>query len=494
MHSLHRVRSISVTVTLAVAAGLWLHACRQSESPIDPGPTLPTAATVGSWSGPVTWPIVVIHAALLPNGRVLAWGRTEGPVVWDPAVPTTFAPVARPVDLFCTGHSFLPDGRLLVSGGHGGKDNVGIKATVIFDFQSNSWTHGRDMRNGRWYPTQTTLPNGEILTISGGDTAEHVNVIPEVWQADGTWRLLSSASRNVPYYPWMFVAPDGRVYSAGPERATSYLMTSGTGQWTSGPSSNYGYRDYGSAAMYDAGKILIVGGGYPAPTNTAEVIDLNAGAATWRQVAPMSVARRHVNATLLANGSVLVTSGTNASGFNSFPTTSAVLAAELWNPTTEQWTTLAFASRYRAYHATSLLLADGRVLVAGSGQPAAPGLSDDYTAEIFTPPYLYAADGSLAPRPTIASAPQSVSYGQSFTVDTPDAATIAKITWIRLPSVTHAFDQGQRSSYLAYTVTGGSSLSLTAPANANVAPPGHYLLFLVNASGVPSVAKIVQIS
>ena len=133
------------------------------------------------------------------------------------------------------------------------------------------------------------------------------------------------------------------------------------------------------------------------------MIDL-LGTRVWDLAGAMSIARRQINATLLADGTVLVTGGTNASGFNSAPTSSAVLAAELWNPASPgSWKKLASMSHYRLYHTTALLLPDGRVLVAGSGEPAATGLTDDLTAEIFSPPYLFKADGTPATRPVISS-------------------------------------------------------------------------------------------
>jgi hypothetical protein len=288
----------------------------------------------------------------------------------------------------------------------------------------------------------------------------------------------------------MFLAPDGKVFLAGPEQGTAFLSTSGSGSWTTGPTRKYGYRDYGSAVMYDAGKILVVGGG--SPTATAEVIDL-LGARTWSLVGSMSVARRQTNATLLADGTVLVTGGTNASGFNSAPTNSAVLAAERWNPASPgSWTQLASMSHYRLYHTTALLLPDARVLVVGSGEPAATGLTDDLTGEIFSPPYLFKADGTAAARPVISSAPTQLAYGAAFTVGTASAAQISKVLLVRLSAVTHAFDMNQRGVVLSFT-RGSSSLAVTAPANKQLAPSGHYMLFIVNSSGVPSVAKVVRL-
>ena len=224
------------------------------------------------------------------------------------------------------------------------------------------------------------------------------------------------------------------------------------------------YRDYGSAVMYAPGKVLVMGGGDP-PTNTAEVIDLNQPSPTWRAVGSMAFARRQLNATLLPDGSVLVTGGTSSPGFSD--PAGAVHAAELWNPMTEQWRTLASSSGIpRVYHSTALLLPDGRVLsMGGNGYPQ---------SEIYSPPYLF--NGT---RPTITSAPTSVAYGQSFFVQTPDAATISKVTLLRLSSVTHAFNMSQHISTLSVSQTPGG-LNVVAPSGATVAPPGRYLLFILN--------------
>ena len=235
--------------------------------------------------------------------------------------------------------------------------------------------------------------------------------------------------------------------------------------------------------MYAPGKILVMGGGDP-PTNTAEVIDLNQSSPTWRAVQSMAFARRQLNATLLPDGNVLVTGGTSSPGFND--PAGAVHAAELWNPTTEQWTTLASSSGIpRVYHSTAVLLPDGRVLsMGGNGY---------LQTEIYSPPYLFKGT-----RPTITSAPTSVVYGQSFFVETPDAAAISKVTMLRLSSVTHAFNMSQHISTLSFSQAAGG-LNVVAPSGAavaspaTVAPPGHYLLFILNGSGVPSVGRIVQV-
>jgi hypothetical protein len=432
-------------------------------------------AKLGRWSARLAAPEWLIHLHLLPNGKVLSWGGVKGdPQVWDPATGG-FTAVPSPALLFCSGHDFLPDGRLLVAGGHIDFDH-GLPNTTVFDPATGSWQVAPVMARGRWYPTNTTLPNGEILTIAGRDEAGTAVTVPEVWNGSG-WRRLTGASLELPYYPRTFVAPDGRVFYAGEERQSRYLEVTGTGSWTTGPLRVYpASRDYGSAVMYEPGKIIYVGGGDP-PTKTAEIIDLNQSSPTWRYTGAMAFARRQMNATLLPTGEVLVTGGTSASGFNN--AAGAVRAAELWSPTTGTWATVASNAITRIYHSTTLLLPDGRVLHSGQ----------DYLGyELYSPPYLF-----RGARPTITGAtPSDVAYGQTLLIETPSGADIARVTLLRFGSVTHAFNMSQRFVPLSFQrVTGG--LSVAIPASRTAAPPGPYLLFLVNANGVPSEGRIMRL-
>jgi hypothetical protein len=199
----------------------------------------------------------------------------------------------------------------------------------------------------------------------------------------------------------------------------------------------------------------------------------------------MAFARRYSTATLLPDGTVLATGGTRLGGFNNGA--GAILEAEVWNPVTEHWATLAPMDVKRVYHSTAVLLQDGRVLVAGGGQPAPEHGIDNRNAQTFSPPYLF-----KGPRPTIASAPAIAKYGQPFAVNTPNAAAITAVNWIRLPSATHAFDQNQRINRLTF-VRQSSWLDVTPPADSRLAPPGHYMLFILDGNGVPSVASIVKL-
>ena len=440
-------------------------------------------ATSGEWTAPFNWPVVAVHLHLLPSGQVLSWGFVGEPQIWDPASREfTAAPSAS--KLFCSGHAFLSDGRLLVTGGHISTDH-GIPDANIFDAATRTWTTVTPMSRGRWYPTSTTLPDGQVLALAGRDQSGAEVAIPEVWTGSG-WRALTGASRQLPYYPRTFVAPNGLVFYAGELAQTSYLDPGGSGAWTAVATSKYGRRDYGSAVMYRPGEVLIVGGSDPpsgAPTSTAEVIDLGEAVPAWRYTGSMANPRRQFNATLLPDGRVLATGGTSASGFTD--PAGAVHAAEVWDPASGNWTTWASNQVTRVYHSTTLLLPDGRILHSGSGDGS--GLPRELSAEIFSPPYLF-----RGARPSISGAPDAVGYGEQFFVGTPDAGRVVRATLVRLASVTHAFDQNQRFLELTLARVAGG-LALVSPANANLAPPGHYMLFIMNSEGVPSLARSLHL-
>ncbi len=233
--------------------------------------------------------------------------------------------------------------------------------------------------------------------------------------------------------------------------------------------------------MYDDGRILYAGGGRS--TNTAEVINLNEAQPKWHLTGSMAFARRHHNLTVLPTGEVLATGGVAGTAFNDV--NKGVHAAEMWNPGTGQWTTLASNAITRGYHGTSLLLPDGRVLNAGSGDGA--GAPNQRNAEIFSPPYL-----SRGARPAITSAPSEVRYGNQFRIVTAQASAITHVSLIRLAAVTHAFDENQRFQRLSFTAD-ASGLTVTAPSSANRTPPGHYMVFVLDGNDVPSVARIIRI-
>ncbi len=454
------------------------------------GLAAPTQAqsTTGQWSSLQTWPYRGVHINLLPNGKVLFWSyysEALNPQIWDPVANTVTAAKSVSYSLFCAGHSFLADGRVFVTGGHIA-DYTGYTHTIIYDWRNNTWTAGPEMNAGRWYPTNTTLPNGNVLIISGDiNSNTNVDTLPQVYNpGTNTLTNLSTATLALPLYPRMFVAPNGKVFYAGPNSPSRYLSTSGTGSWSSVGNLVHSPRDYGSAVMYDVGKIIYMGGGGSStsstPQATAEIINLNSSTPAWISTGSMHNARRQMNGTVLPDGTVLASGGGSCGGFD--PSNCPVYTPEIWNPATGTFTSMAGdpAQVYRGYHSTAILLPDGRVLSAG-GNVGGPN------ASLFSPPYLF-----KGARPTISSAPSGINYGQTFFVGTPNATSITKIGFIKMGAVTHANNYDQR--YIPLTIAQASGgLNITAPANANIAPPGYYMLFLVNSSGVPSVAAITQI-
>lgn len=451
-----------------------------------------TPAVEGRWEPAFNTPVVAVHVHVLPTGKVLLWGDVGNAQLWNPANPGAgFTSIPKTFRIYCSGHTFLADGRLMVVGGTS-PGTRGLRLATIFDPSSSSWNAAASMAQGRYYPTTTVLPDGRVLVVSGHDTAKAVVTIPEVGKGSG-WRRLTAAPLAIPdpFYPAMFVAPNGNVFLAGFLQTTRYIDVTGNGRWTTVANRKVADRTLGSAVMYAPGKILYAGGGDP-PTASAEVIDLKQASPSWQMVPPMSFARRQMNATILADGSVLVTGGTGGTGFNN--QAGAVHFAERWNPNTKAWTTMAREPKVRTYHSTAVLLPDGRVLSSGGGEGGGvPFANSEFSAQVFTPPYLFNPNGSLAARPTISSAPAKLTYGQTFTVQTPNAGSVTRGTLIRLSSVTHAFNMSQLNYPLTFQAVNPTTVRAVAPANGNLAPPGPYILFLVNGAGVPSVGRMVRV-
>jgi WD40 repeat protein len=460
------------------------------------------AGEVGSWGPVVDWPVVAVHAALLPNGKVLAYDSVGDrsadtyPVhdhtratLWDPATGTqTPVDVLTGHNIFCSGLAHLPDGSIFVAGGNLDARLDGIVQTHTFDPTTNTWSVGPDMEGARWYPSVTPLRDGETLITSGGPQ------IPEARTTSGALRALNSAALDLANYPWVDVAPDGRAFVSGPDPTMYSLDPAGGGAWQTLGQRDPLSRDYGSRALYDVGKILVTGGGRSSAD--ARVIDINGETPSVTATAPMASGRRQHNLTVLADGSVLATGG-NSSGSQFVDLAHGVYPAERWNPATGAWKTLAPMQVTRQYHSTALLLPDGRVLSAGGG---ICGACDTVgylgkNAEVFSPPYLFQHDGSGAParRPVIESAPRDAGYAAPFAITTPDAASIRKLALVRLGAVTHSVNMEQRYVPLSFTA-GRGTLKAKTPPNANVAPPGVYMLFAIDAHGVPSVAKMVTLA
>jgi hypothetical protein len=445
---------------------------------------------MGEWSPAATWPIVAVHSVLLHTGEVLIWDAWETPAiprVWNPNT-NTFTIASTGSNIFCGGQIQLPDGRILVVGGHNGGE-YGIKDTLIFDPATRSFSRKADMAYARWYPADTPLADGRALAFSGNITPTSYANTPEVYDPKtNTWTKLASVSTGdikEGEYPTTFQLPDGRVLAMGPESNATRVLDIGAGTYGPVGAGTLPTR-YGSFAYYQPGKVLYTGGGadYGDPSSKqAAVLDMTGASPAWRPVAPMASGRYMHNLVVLPDGKVLAVGG--AATVSQETPAPGPLAAEMFDPATETWSTMAAERDPRMYHSTTLLMPDGRVMAAGGGRWSTA--RDYFTAEFYSPPYLF-----KGARPVIAGAPTGAAYGSTFAVQSPDAASIASVSLVDLGSNTHANDMSQRYVPLSFTVS-GTTLTVQSPASGNIAPPGYYMLFLVNGNGVPSVAAMLQV-
>ncbi|HEY1285351.1 MAG TPA: galactose oxidase-like domain-containing protein [Solirubrobacterales bacterium] len=452
----------------------------------------PDPAQVGQWGPLIPLPAVAIHSALLPNGKILLFqgdfsvGGQQ--YVLDPQTgAVTHLPDAA-ADLFCAGQAVLADGRVLIVGGTATDGGLGVKDLTAFNWQIGTWGVLAPMHFARWYATGTTLSDGKVLATSGDDkNSSDVVPVPELYSPDtNSWQSLTAASHSMPVYPFIYQLPDGRIaHLGGSEVPTaSEVLDLSTNQWTTIDSRVI---DGGSIANYAPGRFIKAGSaaddGFSGNSlKTAYTLNMNVAGAKWEPTSDMAFRRSFLNLTNLPDGTVLATGGgTDKSGFVD---ANAVLQAEDWNPSSGAWTTYAAMTAPRLYHSVAVLLPDGRVYVAGGGGD--PGVTDQQSAQIFSPPYMF-----KGPRPTISSAPATVKYGSTAFVGTPDAASISRVSLIRTGSVTHAFDQNARATSLSFSQAPGG-LEVSLPSNRNDIPPGYYMLFIVNGQGVPSVASFVR--
>jgi hypothetical protein len=449
-----------------------------------------SSAGTGSWTAPFNLGLISIHAVVLHTGDVLLFSYPENNTVgsaatlWNPVSGSlTNVSITYQRDVFCSGMTVLPDGRVFMAGGHiyQGVYGYGVSNTTIFDPSSNSWTEGPLMSQPRWYPTTISLGDGTVM-IFGGTTAPQTNAvtIDHYDPVSNTITTLPSTSnKSVSTYPRMKLTTTGLL--AWTNLGTTYFLNPATSAWTKGPKLNSlgrGVND-GSVLLPGLTEILEIGGHISTgATNTAEILNLSSSPLAWQYTAAMTYPRVWANNVLLADGTVLVVGG-GASGDYTGP----IMTPELYDPVAATWTQLPPQVAPRMYHSTAVLLPDGRVLSAGESHG-----NLDKTGEIFSPSYL-----SAGPQPTITSAPTSLGYNQQFAITTPDFAAITGVALVKAGCVTHSNNFDQRYVDVAFQSDGVSGLTATSPPDSNHAPPGWYMLFIL-ASGVPSVASWVQVT
>ena len=461
------------------------------------------ASVQGKWETlPNLMPINPVHSALLHNGKVLivsGSGNVAGNTnfqagIFDRATGTV---TTQPVnwDMFCNGMVVLADGRTLVNGGTLQYDPFhGELRSAVYDPATGQFTDVQTMAHGRWYPTVTSLSDGTIMTFSGLDEKGGTNSTVEIYTIGSGWSIAYGSPFTPPLYPRMHLLPSGKVFYSGSTTSSRYFdPVAHTWSGVIATTNFSGTRTYGTSVLLPLTPannyrpvVMILGGGNPA-TNTTELIDLSAATPKWAYGPIMSQPRIEMNATILPNGKVVALGGS----LNDEDTTTASLNADLYDPTSNTFSSAGQNAFARLYHSNSLLLPDATVLFIG-GNPAR-GTYEQHI-EIYSPAYLFNADGSAATRPSITGVPSTgIGYGSAFQVQTPDAASISSVVLMRAGAPTHAFDMEQRMVGLSFTA-GSGGLNVTAPPSGNIAPQGYYMLFLVNTAGVPSVAQFVRLT
>lgn len=466
----------------------------------------------GEWAPLVNWPFVPIAIGHTVDGRIVGWASTRTTsfpagetythaALYDPATGTfTNLPNVKH-DMFCAGMASTADGRIVASGG--GAD---VRTTSFLGMTSRwgqNWVQAGNMNQGRWYNTSLMLPDKRILTWWGraaNGVAEIFNPDTGVWTAAPNLNAASTADPNDgvddenQWFPHLHVAPDGRVFQAGPLKTLRWLDWTGAGSTvTAGFRTPDGdrHRKLGFSVMYRPGKLLFTGGRddryTPKVTNTTVLIDIN-GANPISTAGPnMNYARVFHYGVMLPNGELFVAGG-NTSGIK-FSDSGGVTVAEMWNPDTNAWRTLPAMAVARGYHTVGILLRDGRVLIGGGGLCACA--ADHPNSQLYSPGYLFNSDGSAATRPTISNTTFELKAGQTVSLTGSD--DITAFNMIRLQGTTHGLNSDQRFLPIPFTKTGTGQYSLTLHANANVLLPGHYWIFALTAQGTPSIGYPVQV-
>jgi hypothetical protein len=473
----------------------------------------------GQWvTLPYTMPINPIHVGLLHTGKVLIVAGSENDpnthnlgqskaAVWNLAAGTITRTPDLTWDVFCNGWAFFPDGRCLVIGGTAQyAPFYGDSRTTVFDPLGQKFSQMQYMAHGRWYATGIVLADGRIMAFSGLNENGVVDNQVEFYTVGSGWSSPFTAPFNPNLYPWLHVLPDGRVFNSGGSPSSNMFNPnppSPTWMVNFAKTSTGLNRTYGNSVLLPllpannyAARVMILGGGVNPPayaTATTEMIDFSKPNPAWVKMGDMpSGARVEGNSVLLPTGKLFVQGG---SKINENAST-ATLGADLFDPATGSWSSAnpggaGFAKFARLYHSVALLLPDATVATAGSNPQ---GGQYDNHIEIYSPAYLFDANGNPAARPVITGAPSVVGYNSvPFQVQTPDALNIGSVVLVKPGSDTHAYDMEQRLVGLTFSATSGA-LTVNAPPNSNLAPPGYYMLFVLNQAGVPSVARFVQVS
>src|SRR5213595_209290 len=478
----------------------------------------------GTWDVlPYQMPINPISANLLPNGKGLivdgsendASNNSEGAesyraAVWDPSGTNESSISVQNLtyDVFCSGTASLFDGRSLIVGGTSDYSFTGENRASIFNPTTSQYVQSQNMVDGRWYATATALADGRIMAMSGltqtGGTSRTIEIY-DLQRAGAGWNPPTSVPFIPPLFPRLELLPGGRVVYTGHggERSTAnaWIFDPVTGGWTQSATTTSN-RKYGSSVLLPllppsyVPRVMNFGGGANPATSSTDIIDLSVATPSYTSGPNMSTGRIQMNAVILPNGKVLAEGG---SVNNESPNTPGK-TADLYDPVSNTMGSAGTAAYSRLYHSTALLLQDATVLSMGSN----PGNRGSYepAIEIYTPSYLYDTNDHLisSTRPQITGLSFSgpIHYGVPFSVSYSSTSPISSAVLVRPGSSTHATDMEQRLIGLCGATTpctaSNNTLSLTTPPDGSIAPPGYYMLFLLDSAGVPSKASFIQLT
>ena len=474
--------------------------------------------TYGEWaSGPQAIPMRglrthegVVHAALLRTGKVLFITADETTLVWDPEDVTAAAfqePRNQPHSMpggysqLCGHHVFLSDGRLLSVGGGGYGSTPVARWGYKFDPIANTWERtSTPMSDSRWYPTAVALGDRRVLVACGHGTGE-IDIYDESTDAfthvDLNRKSFPPCTRPASpakQHALLFANRLGHAracdvpFEDDDQSAFFTLTDRYAGSWTSiaTAAANIADRTKGmSVLVLDStrrrARVLVFGGANPSTNNSYEECDASSMSAgtTWSAPIPFPDGERR------SLCSAVLLPGRQHLHQRRHP--AIQLAVRHLDPRTNTWSRSAELGGARDYHSVSLLLPSGKVLMAGW---------DNSNIDIYSPPYLF-----NGPRPAIRTAPTIIGYGQRFTIEVPESQEIDRIVMVRPMAVTHQTDSEQRVIELSFfnpRMRGQrDTLSLVAPDGEGLhalAPPGYYMLFALNHSGVPSVAKWIRLA
>lgn len=471
---------------------------------------------IGTWGPVLDWPHVAVSMSVLPNGEVLTysgserrtWPTTEQTysAVWNPETGSFLENLHRGHNMFCAAMSMTADGKVLVNGG---RNQGNSPWTTLFDYRNNEWQTVENMASGgRWYPTTLATGDGKVMTALGSSTNTRN---PDIWDPDTGWRVLNGVDflsmrqrnndlgrENV--FPLLSLAPNGNIYHYWDTVENQMISPMGNGQSRPAKPTTDGVNHAGGVQlMYDVGKLISTGrndgswgGNATGASKGAFTIDLNGAVPDIRSTSNMLHSRKYHQLIPLPTGEVLVVGG-NTTGAK-FTDSGSVMEPEIWNPQTGRWRGLANMAIPRDYHSTAMLLTDGRVITAGGGySPGDANSSGTHQdAQIFSPPYLYAANGNLATRPRVTASQASVDAGEALQVST--TGDIAYFSLIRMSATTHAINTDARFYKPQFSAAGTNQYSVTINQNPNVSTPGYWMLFAVDSNGVPSEAQVIRIT